>query len=912
MEVLRLWGKTAEGDDFHPALFHMIDVGHVARLLLQPPATLRIRRVLAHALEVEDPDDLLGWLPPVIAFHDIGKISSLFQRQSAAQIQRLSSEGLELGPQDAKLRHQQLSAAACGELVSRVPAFGPIALVFRDALAGHHGTFAHVSLLNEAARFNRARETRAMAELRAQAIDRLLEVFPVTGRPPEKVENSRVATAALTGFLILCDWLGSDEDCFRAESGMSLADYLPVSRARAKGSVARTGFLDERPIVQWSGFGSVFPGISEPRPLQATIDRVPLPVSGEPSLHIIEAPTGEGKTEAALALARRIAASSLSDEFYFALPTTATSNQMHGRVRDYLDRIYGGQVAAKLIHGQAALYDESLTSRPYGNASDIESPAAAVPSWFAPKKLALLAPFGVGTVDQAELTVLSARHYMLRLFGLAGKVVIIDEVHAYDTYMSTIIDHALWWFATIGTSVILLSATLPVARHRAMARAFLKGLAHLSEPAAGTDDDVSLPYPVIASYSVEGSHHSAPPASQTGRSLSVEFVPDQVVESSSRLYDGADDAERLLRLVEGGGAICRITNMVDRAQAICRALRDLAPDSVELHLLHARLPGDDRLRREQAIAERLGPNADRSINDRIIVVGTQVLEQSLDLDFDLMISDHAPLDLLLQRAGRLHRHRQRQRPAAFEDPRLHVVLSLDPDGTPKFGAGAYVYQPFVLWKSWLVLQTRQDANGRIRLSLPDDYRPLIEATYDGRRDVVDDGHPFRLQLEAAWNTFQAQERSFAKQAAQRLIPDPLPEIPMSEGSSLSFEDDDDGGQQGWGFASTRQGRESLSVIPLHRVSGGVALHPKGVPLDLMRLSREDQLALARRAMRVSNPVIVQALRSEPGPERSQFERMPLLRNSYPLILDDKRVKIENVVLYLDDDLGLEIRREGTS
>lgn len=329
-----------------------------------------------------------------------------------------------------------------------------------------------------------------------------------------------------------------------------------------------------------------------------------------------------------------------------------------------------------------------------------------------------------------------------------------------------------------------------------------------------------------------------------------------------------------------------------------------------MHLLHARMPGDDRLSREVTITKRLGPESDRTINDRIIVVGTQVLEQSLDLDFDLMISDHAPLDLLLQRAGRLHRHRMRKRPDAFQDARLQVVLSLDADDAPKFGASAFVYQPFVLWKSWLVLRSRADASRQIRLSLPADYRPLIEATYDESRDVLDDDDPSHSRLEAAWNAFREEKIDFQGKAKQRLIPEPTSEDFMSEGNHPEFAEDEDGGSQSWGFAATRQGRESISVIPLHRVTGGVALQSNGTPLNLTRLSQEQQLALARRAMRVSNPVIVRELRRDPGPEYSQFEHKPLLRNSYALVLDAERRVLENLVLHLDAELGLEIRKEG--
>ncbi|HUZ85234.1 MAG TPA: CRISPR-associated helicase Cas3', partial [Gaiellales bacterium] len=599
-------------------------------------------------------------------------------------------------------------------------------------------------------------------------------------------------------------------------------------------------------------------------------------------------------------LARRLAALSGSDELYFALPTQATSNQMFGRVHQFLNASDASPVPVKLVHGQALLFADDIAEHPYGDGADAESPAAAVPAWFAPKKRALVAPYGVGTIDQAELAVLNARHYMLRLFGLAGKVVILDEVHAYDAYMSTIIEHALWWLAALGTSVILLSATLPTRRHRQLANAFLAGVRGHVPDAAPADDGAPLPYPVLSAYTSSCSTMGTPPAAQPDRELTLEMTPDRSAVAEARY---------LLELVRDGGAVCRITNTVARAQEVAAALREIAPRDVERHLLHARLPSDDRLAREVRLADRLGPTSTRTPSDRIVVVGTQVLEQSLDYDVDVMLSDLAPIDLLLQRAGRLHRHAARLRPRLLREPVLQVVLGTDARGAPGFGASRFVYEPFVLWKTWLTLHARQEADGHIVLHLPADYRALIEATYDDRRDVLAADQPFRPLLDAAWEEYRRDQAAMHDSARQRLIPDPDPDLPITEGAPFVFEEDEDGGKQGWGVAATRYGRQSITVIPLHRVANGVAIGPGEPPLTAVSCDRSCQLRLLRRAIRIGHPGLVAQLPKSVVPELGWMTRQPLLRYHVPLVLDDGRAEIGGVVIRLDSELGLVIGRE---
>jgi len=898
--LLQLWGKTASDGRFHPVLFHMLDVGHVAQILLSSDAPERPRRVLASALGVADPGTLVDWLPLVAALHDIGKISEPFQGQVPGQQQRLAALGFSFSPaRYDQIRHQHISAVAVDTILNNLEPLRPWRTLLRDVYGGHHGQFP--ASLRHASKFVNYIEAPEWAALRREATDVLKAVLGLRA-PSVAPPNLRAATAALTGFLILADWLGSDEDHFSPQPDLSLDDYLPLSRERARQAVASTSFLSARPRTQWNGFRSVFPDITTPRPLQEAIDQLPPAAVAWPALYVIEAPTGEGKTEAALALATRLASFGWSNELYFALPTTATSNQMFGRVYRFLNRDPDRAAPVKLIHGQALLAEDGLVTQMLGDGDDAGSPAVAAPEWFAPRKRALLAPYGVGTVDQAELSVLSARHYVLRLFGLAGKVVIIDEVHAYDAYMNTVIEHALQWFATLGTPVILLSATLPQRRHRSLARAYRAGLRGMSPDALCEEEgpDESLPYPVLSVYTAERCERLNPPAAQPDRRLTLQFITD---------ISPVEEAERLLSLVQNGGAVARITNTVQRAQDIFAALREIAPAYVELHLLHARLPGDDRLAREGRLTERLGPESQRSPEDRIIVVGTQVLEQSLDYDVDLMVSDLAPTDLLLQRAGRLHRHPWRKRTPRFQDATLQVVVGRDEHGAPEFGPSALVYEPFILWKSWLVLRARQDDAGRITLTLPADYRPLIEATYDDRRDLFPEDQVFRAAIDAAWEDYQRRRQEMIDNARQRLIPHPEPDKAITEGARIYFEEDEDGGKQGWGMAVTRYGRESISVIPLHRVPDGVAADPDGPPLTPATCDRECQLRVLRRAIRVSNPTIVSTLPAREEPGLSWFRRTPLLRLHYPLVLDNGRTQIGNLTIRLDSELGLVIGKE---
>lgn len=900
--LLRLWGKTGEAGSFHPAVFHMLDVGNVARELLGPDGPARFRLVLTRALAADDPHTVEAWLPLLVALHDIGKISAPFQgatRRLATRLQRerLEQEGFTFGRTlGATYPHQHITADFVGhvwpELEADVPT--PLIRALRDALGGHHGSFADSADLRKTHQYLQYDEPEEWSELRRAAYQFLRARIgpPPTDRPPLPVpEHRRAATLALTGFTILCDWLGSDERYFSVEPLLSVETYPARSQARASSARGEAGF-SSRADTPYSSFSALFPGVPAPRPVQQAIDCLPASIVGRPALFIIEAPTGEGKTEAALALARRIAAARGSDELYFGLPTTATSNQMFGRVHEFVSRVVGEGAGVKLIHGQASLAEDDLLLRLQGDVN--EGSAVAVSEWFAPKKRALLAPFGVGTVDQVELASLNARHYMLRLFGLAGKTVIIDEVHAYDAYMSTILEHTLCWLSALGSSVILLSATLPAERHAALAATFSRA----EEEDLRSDP---LPYPCIAAYTREESVLEPVDASQPNRSLRCQFIADKSVEQQCR---------RLLDLIAEGGAVCRLCNTVAEAQELFRVVDELAPPDVYRVLLHSRFPADERRVLEEQVTALFGPSSARSPTERFIVIGTQVLEQSLDLDFDVMVSDFAPIDLLLQRAGRLHRH-PRVRPDAHVSPVLWIQLPRT-GGMPSFGPWKHVYDEYILWTSFLTLEGRLDGDGGVDVNLPGDYRPLIESAYPRVPPALPGDHPYRVALAAAHGEYMKRKAHHADEARLRLIPSPDPTAGIGEGRKIEFEEDSDGGKSGWSVLQTRLGPESVTVIPLYRQAARLSIDPAGTEPLGPGCPRPVQLRLLQRSIPLpitpGRQPMVNDLRA--AREALQwFRDAPLLRSAVPLVLDGGEARAGETIITLDPRLGLVARKE---
>lgn len=884
VRILRCWGKTGKDvQSFHPALYHMLDVGHVAQVLLREPASVRWRHILAEALGMDE-GALADWLPWVVALHDIGKLSVSFQGQVAEQKTRLIGEGFDMGTRRDNLPHALISRVFAEDAFTGIPA--EIKPCVAEAIGGHHGSYNKPDDVRDTRDLIAYYESAEWRDLRRGAADYLRTHLLLTQPMCELVaRNVSAAAAALTGFMIVCDWIGSDSRFFGTRGDADPSEYPAYSLRQALRAVEAAGLLQVVLSGSPTAIAELFDDLGQLRPLQQAIDNIPSDILASPCLAIIEAPTGEGKTEAALALAHRIGLARHTDEMYYALPTMATSNQMFSRLQTHLrDRLHL-PTRIKLVHGQAFLIEDDLQIEPLPDADTTAQDSSI--EWFSSKKRALLAPFGVGTIDQIELAALNARHTVLRLAGLAGKVVIIDEVHAYDVYMTTIVERLLKWLKALGSSVILLSATLPVSRRNRLAQAF--GLS-ITEHAGKA-------YPSLIAGSAEDNgkmrlYAATPEAWQPLRQITV-----------GGLHFGDEDADAkaqwLLDQIRDGGCACWITNTVDRAQKLFESVTRIASSHAELSLLHAQFPLDERLAREEALTGKYGRNGKRP--ERGIVIGTQVLEQSLDLDFDVMASDLAPIDLLLQRAGRMHRH-DRLRPQAHAIARLWVntVLRSATD-TATLTPDSLIYDEYILRLTWQVLSQHQ------LLTLPADYRPLVEAVYD--ETGVAKGHA----LWDVWRKLQMKQEKAGGEARIRLLPEPDPEeLFCASAAKMTFEEDEN--RAAWVVAQTRLGEESVNVIPLELLDEATCKGPDGLILPLNKpLPRNIQMRLLRRGLRISRRDAVQAIKAGNAPLPQLFKGSALLKGHLPLWLKGGQVTLQaekrSLTLRLDQRLGLVIEKE---
>ncbi len=405
---------------------------------------------------------------------------------------------------------------------------------------------------------------------------------------------------------------------------------------------------------------------------------------------------------------------------FLALPTMATANAMYRRMGESYRRLFaeGTAPSLALAHGRAALHDGFTRSILPDAMEDDAAAAGAGPAdetagaqcaaWLAAdRRTALLAQIGVGTIDQAMLAVLPVRHAPLRQRALAGKVLVIDEAHAFDPYMREEVVRLLRFHAALGGSAILLSATLPLRLRQALADAWRAGLRLAPQPVTAQG------YPLATFVAGNGV-----------REAEVAAREDTVRRVAVTPLSGVGEAVQRIRAAwEAGAAVAWVRNTVDDAIAAFDALRDAG---MEPMLFHARFAMADRLRVEQAVLARFGrDSADR----RGVLVATQVVEHSLDLDFDLMVSDLAPVDLLIQRAGRLWRHRRDARPVA--GPEL-LLLSPDPVAAPgpdwlaeHRGTAAVYRDPALLWRGVRALLA---AGG---IAAPGGLRALIRRRAEG-------------------------------------------------------------------------------------------------------------------------------------------------------------------------------------
>lgn len=873
--ILAFWGKSGAQGGYHPLLWHMLDTAAVAESILKTPQGRPLLEMFSERLSLNS-EETLAWIATLAALHDLGKACPGFQQKHTARKAVLTDMGVHWRDGTWDTPHNLVTAAVLPECLQGLGLDGKTSSRISRSLGGHHGVFPTASAVVSTRRNLAASERlHDWPSLRRELFQTVVDFFEVPQRGlPRLPAADNAVPVLLTGLVTASDWLASNDAFFPYETDITdLEAYWRLARERAAMALSQTGWDSWSPPHNALEFSQLFPDIpGNPRPVQAEVAQIAA-TSPRPALVILEVPMGEGKTEAAMLLQEHWCSGLGQRGAYVALPTMATSNQMFERTEAFLRTRYADlRTNLHLLHGHALLSDDYGRLKTRAVNVDQEEGAVVADEWFVKPKRGLLAPFAVGTVDQALLSVLQTRHGYLRLFGLSQKTLIFDEVHAYDVYMSTLFERLLAWLASMGTTVVMLSATLPASRRRALVCAYAGKEVRL--PAAA--------YPRITWTDIAGEVHS--------RSVDV------AQKSRLRLDWWADDldesAERLRYALAEGGCAAWICNTVSRAQEVYSRLATALPQ-VEAQLFHARFPFGERARRETDALRRYGKR--RESRAPSILVATQVIEQSLDLDFDLLITELAPVDLVLQRAGRLHRH-NRTRPAPLAEKTLVVI---EPPGhreeSPSFPRS--VYEESVLLRSWLALKDIREVR------IPEDMERLIEAVY-GPEKPLPWPQSLLSVLEEAEARKEHADAEIEKIARVVLIPPPDGEDVLDQWNRQLVEDDPDAHESL--RALTRLSVPSVSVVCLVETPDGLctACEP---PIAVERNKTptlEESKRILESAVTLSYGACLRdfpASMTPPG-----WHTSPLLRHHRAAIFREGVFATARNRIHLDSDLGIRL------
>ncbi len=896
-----LWGKLSVTDanrQWHPLFAHMLDVAAVSKEILnREPASTRELYASDFGIPWNDAE---AWLLFFIALHDIGKATPSFQKMCEDKLPELQSSLFEknlIWDENVEyVHHGQLGQAIFDREIRISVASNCYNLEFISrSVNDHHGFHDETDIMSNLRPCGLKRSQRSWQECRNQLIQDLMELFINTQLKPDYCSfkgQSYVRTAGLTSF---ADWIGSNENYFPYignEDEVSIHEYWSSAIQKAKNALDSIGWMKKTSLYKKPpSFNQIIFDDKkyEPRPLQNIIEKEILTDTTDNGscLILIEAPTGEGKTEAAFYAHIALQYRNQHRGMYIALPSQATGNAMFLRTLRFLTNIDQSiSVDLQLIHGAAILNDEYQKLR-ISSIYDSEGTESSVLThdWFTYKKRALLSEYGVGTIDQALLSVLNIKHGFVRLWGLGNRTIVIDEVHAYDVYTSTIIDRLLIWLKALGSSVIIMSATLPQRRRSELLNAW------------GAMESEDAAYPRLMIVDVDGQVKSChfPADEKRKRNILIKPAPVEISELETFA----------LNLISDGGCAAIVVNTVQRAQDLYIAIKERNSE-IDLFLFHARLTAEERKKKEEMVLSIFGKSENNTKRPtKSILIATQVVEQSLDLDFDVMISDLAPIDLLLQRAGRIHRH---ERPLIVRYRHLTPILyvcGMGGDELPVLKRPLFwdrVYMPYILYRTWIILGKESI------IKLPDSIDEVIENVYgDGPIDEKWANTNEILESREDMQEIIEEDRSVVNCLLGKPVgeewanPSGLPKIEDDEikpGTHLSL------------YAKTRKGDQSITLIILHDINNSLRLdeHDKNAvdlynPVDIKETKR-----LLGNSISLSRIDIFTHFIDKPVP--NGWKKNPLLRNCRPLILNNHEYNTGKTIVRYTKELGVYYEKAG--
>ncbi|MDE5757995.1 MAG: CRISPR-associated helicase Cas3', partial [Allobaculum sp.] len=686
--------------------------------------------------------------------HDIGKASAIFQSQLLPKLELENEFSLPLISD--KYRNSEANHTRLGVLIL-------CSLGYRESLASvcgaHHGRTQNLNCgkANQII-YNEAREWLFGINPNEQQIedwkkiwrgisDSFLEACGFSD-PKQIPELEPHQLMMLAGYLSAADWLASNPTYFPLIEKTNFDQEIWYPERITTGQ-DRIGF----PAVWFNSrkednpnFQTLF-GLSHPYPFQQAVLEVATSID-QPGLMIIEAPMGSGKTEAALMAADIFTKKAQSGGVFIGLPTQATANGLLKRFKSWAEKESNSMTATFMLSHEAATLNSIFQNMPRTESlmdeDGDETGKLVIHKWMEQNRLRLFSDFVIGTVDQALMAALDCRYVTLRHVGLAGKTLVLDEIHAYDDYTSRFITILLTWMGHYNAPVILLSATLPEEKRAEFIKAYLKGLNKMKKVKNSTDVRRSLAYPRITW--TNGLEVYTKDDLGYEETCKVQILKEEVT-NDQQAYTIKKQLEK--HLTEGGCAGV-VVNTIRKAQDFATYLQTEMP-TYQIVTIHSAYRRQDRQKLEDELLERLGKDSTPEQRNRLIVVGTQVIEQSLDIDFDFMISELAPVDVLLQRMGRLFRHKGRNRPKSLTSP-LFVLLDTPKDTVDSSSKKIY--------GEWPLRQSRKVLSSEILL--PDDIPTLIKQAYE--KPVNED---------EAWKEYSRVQEHEEKKANQWMLNPPM-------------------------------------------------------------------------------------------------------------------------------------------
>lgn len=912
--ALSLWGKSADlgADRPHLLLQHLYDTLAVGELIWDE----YLGRPTREALDAATGGRGREFFAFMCGIHDVGKATPKFQSKVQELAERVRSAGLTWRGVSGKRSAWHHTLAGARIVRDECQAAGWQRSATRwvwPLVGGHHGRVPTAAMTkpdrssdNHGSTPEWRQTQRWILETiaRAAGFADLADAAPTT-TPPDGVQ------LAVSGSIIMADWLASSHEHFPPVDDSS-AVSINSARVRAREAWTvfdlRSGILSHTipDDLMRARFGSAA------RPLQEVTATIARSVAA-PGLMIIEAPMGEGKTEAAL-----MAAEILNERFglrgvFVGMPTQATSDPMFHRVHEWAEQI-APDAPIMLLHGKrmfnaefeslktgthvGPVYEDLDTLGDTGDELGLasrERVSAPVADWFLGRKRGLLAPLAIGTIDNLLHAGTRTPHVMLRHTGLAQKVVILDEVHAASVYMSQFMAESLRWLGSADTPVVVLTATLPPNLRSQLVAAYLNGT-ETSPPGVSVTGYPNVTAVGVSDGAAFAVSESAAPWREPLR-VQIEIDGDDADDDAPAI------ADRLARLLADGGTALVIRNTVRSAQQTYQCLAERFGDDVEL--LHARLTVGERARRTEEELQVLGPGG-LGPRPRHILVATQIAEQSFDVDADVLITDLAPIDLLLQRIGRIHRHDRGERSEPVAEPTVVVTgmyLGLDRPVFPY--SSRMIYGEFMLLRAAAMVLAAAAGDG---WSIPTDIPGLVERGYGPEPTEAETSWPDPMRDASAEHTEKQAMR--AEEAKRFLLAPSRENLPgdlgglHSRGSDVRDDEILD--------AIVRDGERSAEVVLVRRGEDGAEYTLSGRKLSDGGVLVHDEAAIEEA---ISSIVRLPVGRAHGGgtlaevvaelPIPASWQDHNYLRFMHPLVLDENlTAEVGGRTFRYDHRLGL--------